>query len=461
MKLFEVFPERFFQIFAGTNKKIYAEAAFLLFEQYQTYRIGIQYEVMQDLFQELIETKQEFGEGFVDEDLAESNVGIDKAREIANYLLRRFIELEWIEIETRDQFQDFIILPIYTSKLLSTFKELCDGKTVEYQRYSFLTYQLLTGPEAKNRPGFTLIEAEKISLQFLEELRALLNNMKHHIETVVKKNNIEEILNYHFNEYKSKVIDKSYHRLKTSDHVSKYRQKIIQIIQDCILDDNFIEEAVTDLVNGNLIDNISEAKNSILNSLYNIQSIYDDFDELLYQIDLRHHQYLRAIYYRARYLVNYNSGIEQRLGTIIEWLATTNLTDISQFNLTTMIHLQQLTEKSLYTPRKKKTTQVKQQHQVTEIPEQLIELMKKENTQKLKDAIHRDRVSNYVLERIGTQNEINIENFFPNTNKEFLYFAHIYLYGYDEKSNYQLIGTDNAYTTKQNLTFTDRKVVKK
>ncbi|KEO80889.1 Wadjet anti-phage system protein JetA family protein [Tumebacillus flagellatus] len=123
----------------------------------------------------------------------------DLYRAKANALLRRLKESKWIDIEDRDQYRQFVVLPHYSSRILSVLQELCEGRSIEYQRYAFSTYQLLTGEEAKQNPCFAVQEAEKMTRSFLEELQILVNNMKKHMEQLTSMSTIEEVLDYHFN----------------------------------------------------------------------------------------------------------------------------------------------------------------------------------------------------------------------------------------------------------------------
>ncbi|HEY8528454.1 MAG TPA: Wadjet anti-phage system protein JetA family protein [Paenibacillaceae bacterium] len=250
MNLFEVLPERFFWLLTGPNKRLYAEAVLLLYEQSQRERFGIRYDIMRDLLQELIETQRELGVAYnpEEEEVAEAERAVqqltleDAARMQANMMLRRLEALKWIDVEDRDQFQRYIVLPHYSSRILAVLKELVEARSVEYQRFAFTTYQILTGQEAKLRPCFALREALEMTLQFRQELIALYNNMKHHMEQVVRKMTIQEVLDHHFDTYKSQIVDKSYHRLKTSDHVSRYRFQILQSVRDWLLDRELMEQ---------------------------------------------------------------------------------------------------------------------------------------------------------------------------------------------------------------------------
>jgi hypothetical protein len=131
MNLFDVLPERYFLLLTGANKKLYAEAVLLIYEQSQRERFGIRYDVMRDLLQELIESQSELGVDFAmeDDDLpliehgreSQQQMTIeDMARGQANYMLRRLESLKWIDIEVRDQFQRYIVLPLRSMSERST-----------------------------------------------------------------------------------------------------------------------------------------------------------------------------------------------------------------------------------------------------------------------------------------------------------------------------------------------------
>ena len=155
---------------------------------------------MKDEIQELIETKEELGECIDVEDEMEERV--QDSAERANVVLRRLKKLKWIDVEVRDQFEEFIVLPVYSSRILAVLKEICENRTIEYQRYCFTTYQLLTGVEAEERPASAILESEKYSEQLYDELTILLHNMKNHMETIAAKDDIQQVLEHHFGEYK-------------------------------------------------------------------------------------------------------------------------------------------------------------------------------------------------------------------------------------------------------------------
>jgi hypothetical protein len=460
MKLFEVFPERFFQLLIGQNKQLYAEAVLLVYEQSQRERFGIRYDVMRDLLQELIETQHEMGVNYnmdeeEDERIAEereqtivtpqsSQITIEEeARAQANFMLRRLESLQWIDIEIRDQFQRYIVLPHYSSRIMALLQELCEARAVEYQRFAFSTYQILSGEEAALRPCFAIREAVQITQQFRQELIALYNNMKHHMEQVVRKTSIQEVLDHHFDTYKSQIVDKSYHRLKTSDHVSRYRFQILQKVQDWLLDRDLMEETIADGLQSDFYRSREEAEDDIRHALLTIEEIYAGLDEIFYQIDVRHNQYLRSSYDRARYLSQHQQGSSQQLAVLLEHLTKrASELDVDAANISTRLfrlqHNEQIQEGSLFSPRQRRQPHQPEQHLTVDIPGELKRQLRQTNIERMRRSITREKVEQFVLSRLGDRKEMELRDLAPKTMEEFLLLTYVYLYGQDGSSGFRI-----------------------
>lgn len=476
MRLFEVLPERFFQLLTGPNKQLYAEALLLLYEQSQRERFGIRYDVMRDLLQEMIETQREMGMDYApDEDEGTEGelsvpAGVYESRQItleeaarsqANLMLRRLEALKWIDVEDRDQFQRYIVLPHYSSRMLALLKELCEARAVEYQRFAFSTFQVLSGDEAKLRPCFAVREALQITLQFRQELITLYNNMKHHMEQVVRKTSIQEVLDHHFDTYKSQIVDKSYHRLKTSDHVSRYRFQILQKVQDWLLDRDLLEETIADGLESDFYRSREEAEEDIRQALLTIEEIYAGLDEIFYQIDVRHNQYLRSSYDRARYLSQHQTGVSQQLAVLLEHLTqraaapgmkesvkgNAYLSEVEAEQISVrLFRLQrneQLSEGSLWIPRQRRQTHQPERHIVVDIPHELKEQLHQANLERMRRSVTRKKVEQFVLERLGTREEMEMRELAPETAEQFLLLTYVYLYGQDGSSVFRLRRNEN------------------
>ncbi|ACL18733.1 Wadjet anti-phage system protein JetA family protein [Desulfitobacterium hafniense] len=463
MKLFEILPESFFQLFTGKNRQVYAEALLLLYEQYQVNRFGVDYEVMRDLLQELIETQESLGYSFEVEE-GEEAPEADLFRTQVNSILRRLKVLGWLDVETRDNFKQYILLPHYSSRILQVFKELCEERTVEFQRFAFVTYQLLTSEEAKRRPAFAMIEAEKTTEQFTGELTLLANNMKFHAEQVAAKTSIQEVLDHHFDEYKTKIVDKSYHRLKTSDHVSRYRHQILERVRTLLIDQEIFQEAVEDGIRSEFFATREEAEHKLRQALLSVEEVYRELDEVFNRIDLRHNQYLRASFDRARYLSQHSQGVDQRLAEILDWLSErrSSSKDIGAKILgpegLRFLTLSQLSEPSVFTPRKKRLPHQAEDIEVIQLSPELKAQLREESLSKMRRNITREKVRDYVLAHLGQRETMGIAELAPQNLEEFLYLTYVYLYGYDGGAGYTLEREYNRVLEIGGYRFHDRQI---
>lgn len=465
MKLFEVIPENFFSMLSSPNKHIYADALLHLYNEYQKNRFGIPYELLRDVFQEVIETYDEAGKVYDEEGTNYSDsTDEDIYRTKANALIRRLRENKWIDIEDRDQYRQFVVLPHYSSRVLGVLQELCDGRSIEYQRYAFSTYQLLTGEEANQNPCMAVLEAEKMTKSFLDELQIMINNMKKHMEQVTALTSIQEVLDYHFNHYKSKIVDLSYHRLKTSDHVAKYRTRILDQVQKWLLDADWIVEASQNGVQLGMYDDVEPAEQQIRQSLYTIEEVYRDLDNIFHLIDTRHNMFLRSSYERARYLTQHNQGIDQQLISILNFLGEGNTAEESMLNLSDsfqLLNIDHLGENSLLTPRKKRAPFIPEEHEEEELDEERKRELMLENQKRLQRAVTREKIRGYVLERMNGKEEIQIKDLTPTNSDEFLLMIYVYLYGYDGKSGFRLIRKEGDLLIQDNMyRFFDRKIIR-
>lgn len=447
MKLFDVVPEGLFQLLSGPNKQIYAEALLLLYDHAQTQHFGVRYEVIRDLLQEMLETRHELGDNV--ELLDEESRGIDvvqdrgqmsideMTRSQANALLRRMERLGWADVEIRSQFERYIVLPHYASRIIGVIKELCEAKTVEYQRFAFLIYQSLTGEAAKQQPCSAVLGAADISAQFKQELVSLYNNMKHHMEQVVRQTSIRDVLDHHFEYYKTQIIDKSYHRLKTSDHVARYRMHILNTVQQWLLDREQLAETALDGVKCGLYSTQEEAEHAVKQALFFIEDTFTGLDELFYQIDMRHNQYLRSSYDRARYLSQQNEGMGQQLARVLELLGKGHPAGNAD-RLFAVRQVRGLSEQSLLSSRRKRAPHQPDVHVKVEVPRHVLEELRSKNIERMLKAVNRKKVEEYVLDRMGDRQEMELKELAPQNAEQFIMLGYVYLYGSDGWSSFQI-----------------------
>ena len=465
MELFDVLPERFFGLLAGKCRRIYAEAGLCLYEQYRLAQFGIEQEILRDKFQELIESWAEAGVAYEEDDFSLQDAAAEESRGKANHMIRRMKEFGWLDFEQRENFKIFILLPHYSSRLWGLFANLCEGRAVEYQRFAFTTYQVLSGEGAKVQPSMAVLEAERLAEEFVEELRILLNNIKNKMEQVSAQTSLQDVLSHHFDEYRSDIVDRSYHRLKTSDHVSRYRIRILQEVQEIRQNKERFRVLCDDAVNRQLADTMESAEYRMNASLHSIEEIYRGLDDMFAQIDRRHNQYVRASYERALYLQQEGSArTESMIAGILLALveARDERREIQElprlFRLQTM---DMLLPNSRYVPRKKRVLCPNTEASVREVDAQLRARVRRESAERVARGISRQKIEAWILEVLGQRGSMEIGELLGllrcEENPDFLQLLYVYLYGHDELAKYRL-GDHKHIDEQDTIRYTSRTV---
>lgn len=126
MKLFEVVPSELFSVLASPNRILYADALEVL---YNAYRENLK--IPEETFYSMLRAKMErqLAEATFDgEDIDEEELRDISGR--ARFLIRKLCNKGWFEKERGDDFDEYITVPGYSSRLLELFHQLRDDSPV-------------------------------------------------------------------------------------------------------------------------------------------------------------------------------------------------------------------------------------------------------------------------------------------------------------------------------------------
>lgn len=154
--------------------------------------------------------------------------GMD-SRKKANEMLRLLEKYGWLEVETDKSYVQRVNFYDYAVKVMKTLLEISDGKKVEYQGYIYTIYSLVR--TNTDHPAIVLQQIWDNTDMLITGLKNLNSNIKHYIDELTKHKTVAEIMSALFNDYITNIVDKAYHRLLTSDNVSKFRPEIIERLE--------------------------------------------------------------------------------------------------------------------------------------------------------------------------------------------------------------------------------------
>jgi len=351
--LFDRVPERLFSVLASPGRRLYAHALFSVYDLFRHMPFGLPKEVV-------IDAVADGAAGEAPEVLAElgDEAGTDpRARALA--LLRRFREDGWLDVEVRSNYEEYVTVTDHASKLLETLDRIRTQRRPDYMGFVYLTYAALSVDEADRQGGMAIERAREQTEQLVGELKVLHHNIRRYTEDLARRNEPRQILSMHFLDYKAQVLDRSYHLLRTSDHVSKYRPRILERVGQWLDTPGWVATAAHEqaLRTGEDADAVADR---LREALQFVRTAYSEMDAVLDEIDRRNAQYAKASFEQVRYLLSGSEGTEGHLVDILAamavqlrtggWRADEPLPDDWAPN-THLYRLETLSADSLYRPR--------------------------------------------------------------------------------------------------------------
>ena len=243
-------------------------------------------------------------------------------QDYASFLIRRLEETGWIEREQLADYSETISLPDYAFTLLEAFRKIEEQKPHDFPGQLYAAHQLITAADTNKdfSPALAVTQAYENVRQMVRGLSELNQNIRRYVERATREKAIADILRLQFEDY-SQTLGASYHALKTSDHVSRYRRDITNRLQTWQLDSDWLTQAAEELAVQSRIDP-SQAEQTLAGYIHFIIDQLDGLDPLLEDIDKRHAQYLRTSLRQIRYqLGNADGSFKDRLVSLTRKLA--------------------------------------------------------------------------------------------------------------------------------------------
>jgi hypothetical protein len=240
----------------------------------------------------------------------------------ASYLIRRLEESGWIEREQHADYSETISLPDYAFTLLEAFRKIEEQKPHEFTGQIYTAHQLITAAETNKdfSPALAVTQAYENVRQMVRGLSELNQNIRRYVERATREKEIADLLHLQFNDY-SQTLGVSYHALKTSDHVSRYRRDIINQLQTWQLDPDWLTQTADEMALQSRL-NPAQAEQTLASYLQFVIHQLDGLDPLLEDIDQRHAQYLRTSLRQIRYqLSNADGSFKDRLVSLARQLS--------------------------------------------------------------------------------------------------------------------------------------------
>lgn len=437
--MFHIIDEHFFMPLASPNKVVYWECICKLFAVMDH---QLSFGVERDA---LVEELQYYFEASQAADLEGEDVEGKSARDKANWMIRKLENYGWIDIETDKSYVQRVNFKEYAVKVIRTLLEIAEGKQIEYQGYIYTIYSLVRS--ATDNPGIVLLSIVENTDMLITGLKNLSSSIKHYIDELTKYKTPAEIMSVLFNDYIENIVDKAYHRLLTSDNVSKFRPEIIERLESKSRSKSYVDKASEELAGIREISK-DEAEELVYHYIHQVIDAFQNMDEILSEINRKNTQYQRAAINRAKF---YLIGGEDVRGQIKEILSGMNekinqeemdLSGIYRIEfMDELIRIYSsavLDEKSLYMPIEGKKAFEPEMLLETEPNQELRDEKMRRMLEKLARVINPEKVNNYVEKHLGDRREMLASELPLENTDDFVKMIYIRLYGQRKNMRYTI-----------------------
>lgn len=451
--LFDMIPENFFGPLAAPGRVVYWECLCRLFAVAgRQLSFGVERDVLVEELQfyfdsamaaQLPGEQMELLDGGTD-DGGKLEAGLS-SRDKANLILRRLEYYGWISVETDHSYVQRVNFRDYAVRIMKTLLAISEEKKTEYQGYIYTIYSLARN--GGENPGVGLLQIVENTDALLTGLKSLNANIKRYIDELTKHSTVAEIMDALLNDYYSNVVDRAYHRLLTSDNVSKFRPEILERLEASSRSVRFLNKASAEVAQMREISQ-EEAREQVLTMLHEVIETFRQMDDILGEINKKNTRYQRAAINRARFLLSSAEDVRGQLKDILvyfnERIAEKRLDYNAVYELEEMDRLirlfswEYLDMDSLYAPVEGKKEFVPEPVELLVPDDALRDEKRRKMQEKLARILSPEKIGAYVEEMLGQRHVMAASELPLSQGDTFIRLIYIRLYGQRRNMNYSL-----------------------
>ena len=239
----------------------------------------------------------------------------------ARFLIRKLYSKGWFEKERGEDFDEYITIPGYSSRLLEVFHQLRDDSPVRGYSYVFGTYSTLkVAADSDNvyDKMAAVYGAYDNTRALINLLQMVYHNVKHFFQMQIKMQEVNDVLASHFDEFGQKVVEAYIRPLKIKDSVPKYRVPIQTILTSWIQDEALLLALSNMALQDRRGTTLKECRSDLLQKIFWVKDCYDSIEhDYLDEIDRQVRRYTRATTQKLENLTNRDYNVRGNLNYLL------------------------------------------------------------------------------------------------------------------------------------------------
>ena len=438
MDLYQIVGDSFFSPLSSPLKAVYWDCLNII---YRSYLNESSYGIERDI---LLSSLTDYFEGNTTQIYLEDEALVD-ARSKATAFLRRLREFGWVESEI-GTVKPRITMPNHAVVMMQALRKIQQQDEMEYQSEISAIYSLLTNEELRSRPYPQILKPVlERTMSLFSGLKQLNTSIRKYIDALTADQSAEEIMENFFT-YHDEIGSKAYHRLKTSDNISRFRGTIVSRIRQFLEDQALFERTVDGYQTVENQRDREVAAEQILQLIHTLLDQFAGYDTIMEEIDRKHSKYIRNAVERARFLLTTSNDMEGKISSVLQLMARElNRTEEGLFEETSeemakvfqLFPLGYLTGESLKTvPVTRKMTELAEVSDGTVLSEEEREKRKEAIRTRNQNRFSRKNITDYVMQALKKRPALQALDFPHETSRDIIRLIYICAYSRSSRCPY-------------------------
>lgn len=351
-------------------------------------------------------------------------------RVLARRIVARLESSGWVHFQYRAGVGEIMSFHPYAARILETLLKIARDEQPVFQGYVHSIAALLEPKAFSQRPGVSLSEAKRHTLELVRELKILERNIHLFTERVLEQAaSAAKVLEEGLERYEH-VVMANYHRLKTVDNVYRQRSAILERL-DAIERDEVALKAAADWYAAQGGGGKVEAHMRITADLGLLRSQFDTIPRIVEEIDARNARFSGVALRKLRYLLRQDRRTEGQLQFIVDTLGRGEVPDI-EFDI---YRCELLTDGFLYTPHTERPKPKPQALAARSTADR--EQLRRDATARIRRLFVRRRVEEFVDQLLAGRVTAPIEEVAVDADDDYVRLLYLASYGLDGSSSFR------------------------
>jgi hypothetical protein len=270
-------------------------------------------------------------------------------RDAARRVVARLEHAGWFHFEYRSGVGEVLNFYPYAARMLDTLVRVARDEQPQFQGYAHSIASLLRSDVFAARPGVSLSEAKRHTLDLVRELKILNRNIYASTQRLLDEAaTAAGVLEESLERYRRAVMA-NYHRLKTVDNLYKWRGEILLRLDTIERDARALDAATRWYAEQNGLD-AEAAGAQVRADLALLRMQFDTLPQVTDDIDTRNARFSGVALRKLMYLLRQDTRTEGQLQLLVDALARDAAPDLD-FDV---YRCQLLTDQFLYTPPRRR-----------------------------------------------------------------------------------------------------------